>query len=188
VRRVRKLPPALKHEIYSAITILPGESPAAFAKLRRDLIAEWAPSGPLEHDKVETIARLLWRKQNPATFRIAERARAHCRALKRKKGLELDLLPFPMDNMDPVRREAAQQAAEEEARKELGDLYELVEAGEAATLEGLQNELAIQEQLDGMIYEQVKQLMSLKSFKSMLPSSSSTSTPRPRIVGPQQAA
>jgi hypothetical protein len=154
--------------------------------LRRDLIAEWAPSGPLEHDKVETIARLLWRKQNPATFHIAERARTRCRAIEREKGLHA-YLDLPLD-IDPASRKAAQQAAKEDARKELGDLYELVEAGEAATLEGLQKELAIQEQLDGMIYEQVKQLMSLKTFKSMLPSSSSTSTPRPRIVGPKQAA
>ena len=85
---VSKIPPALKHGIYSATTILPGESSAAFAKLRRDIIAELAPTGPLEHDTVESIVRLVWRKQNLATFRIAERARNRCSAIEGEKGLD----------------------------------------------------------------------------------------------------
>ena len=71
--RVDRIPPALKHGAYSATAVLPGESRAAeFEKLHRGLIAELVPSGVLEDDIVMTIARLVWRKQNLATLRIAE--------------------------------------------------------------------------------------------------------------------
>ena len=69
-----RIPPALKHGAYSATAVLPGESQAAFEKLHRDLIAELNPSGVLEDDIVADMARLVWRKQNLGTLRIAERA------------------------------------------------------------------------------------------------------------------
>src|SRR5262245_20437404 len=71
----KKTHPALKHGGYSATTILPGEDQTAFEKLHRQLIAELSPKGMLEHDVVATIARLVGRKQNLATFRLAELAR-----------------------------------------------------------------------------------------------------------------
>ena len=74
--RVDRIPPALKHGAYSATAVLPGESQAEFEKLHRGLIAELVPSGVLEDDIVMTIARLVWRKQNLATLRIAERAQS----------------------------------------------------------------------------------------------------------------
>src|SRR2546427_13135759 len=73
--RLNKVPPALKHAVYSATTLLPGEDSAAFATLHRGLIAEFTPVGALEEDIVADIARLTWRKQNLATFRIAELAK-----------------------------------------------------------------------------------------------------------------
>ena len=63
--------PALKHGGYAATALLPGENPAAFEKLHHDLIVELAPTGALEDDIVATLARLVWRKQNLATFRVA---------------------------------------------------------------------------------------------------------------------
>ena len=66
--------PALKHGAYSATAVLPGERRAAFEKLHRDLIAELNPSGVLEDNIVADMARLVWRKQNLGTLRIAERA------------------------------------------------------------------------------------------------------------------
>ncbi len=57
-----RIPPALKHGAYSATSVLPGESRAAFEKLHRNLKAEWSPSGALEDDIVMTMARLIWRK------------------------------------------------------------------------------------------------------------------------------
>ena len=72
--RVNRIHPALKHGAYSATAVLPGESRAAFEKLHRGLIAEFIPSGVLEDDIVMDMARLVWRKQNLGTLRIAERA------------------------------------------------------------------------------------------------------------------
>jgi hypothetical protein len=42
--------------------------------LHRGLIAELTPVGVLEEDIVADLARLIWRKQNLKTFRIAELA------------------------------------------------------------------------------------------------------------------
>ena len=83
--RLNKVHPALKHAGYSTTTLLPGEDPAAFKKLRQDLIADLNPNGPLEEDIVATIARVVWRKQNLETFRIAERARNRWAAIYSEK-------------------------------------------------------------------------------------------------------
>lgn len=72
---VNKIHPALKHGGYAATAILPGENRADFEKLHQSLIAELAPVGALEDDIVATITRLVWRKQNLETFRLAEVAR-----------------------------------------------------------------------------------------------------------------
>jgi hypothetical protein len=80
--RVNKVHPALKHGFYAATAILPGENRAAFEELHRSVIADLTPDGPLEEDAVETIARLLWRKQNLATFRKAELARKRHAAIR----------------------------------------------------------------------------------------------------------
>ena len=76
---------ALKHGGYSALGLLPGESPAEFGRLHKDLIEELAPRGPLEEDIVSTLARLLWRKQNRSTFRTAELAKNAATKSSRKR-------------------------------------------------------------------------------------------------------
>jgi|SRR6516165_8007849 len=86
--RVKKLFPALKHGAYSAAGLLPGEDRAAFEKLYLDLRAEYRPDGPLEEDTVSDIARLLWRKQNLATFRVAEAAR------NRNSEIKTEMIPY----------------------------------------------------------------------------------------------
>ena len=63
---------ALKHGVYSTIGLLPGESPAKFAKHQKGIIDEFRPNGPVEHDIVFTIALALWRKQNLATLETAK--------------------------------------------------------------------------------------------------------------------
>jgi hypothetical protein len=73
--RVKLMHPALKHGAYSALAVLPGEDRAEFEKLHRALIAEYSPSGPLEHHYVAELARLIWRLQNLATLRVAKLAR-----------------------------------------------------------------------------------------------------------------
>jgi hypothetical protein len=58
--RQKKHRGALKHGGYSALGVLPGESPTEFERLHKRLIEDLAPRGPLEDDIVSTLARLLW--------------------------------------------------------------------------------------------------------------------------------
>jgi hypothetical protein len=68
------LPPALKHGVYSSMTLLPNEDPATFDELHNSLIADYAPSGGHEESLIKDLARLVWRKQNLLTYRLAEQA------------------------------------------------------------------------------------------------------------------
>ena len=116
--QAKKFHPALKHGAFSATAILPGEDPTAFRELQQEVIAELTPTGALEDDIAATITRLLWRKKNLATLRIAELALEHHSKIQVQKGpsrLE-DLLKW---EIPPAEREAALQAAELQAREEL---------------------------------------------------------------------
>src|SRR5262245_64517402 len=75
VSRVKLTHPALKHGAYSSLGVLPGEDRAEFEKLRRQLIAEYSISGPLEHHYALVLARLMWREENLSTFAVAKTAR-----------------------------------------------------------------------------------------------------------------
>jgi hypothetical protein len=195
--RFSKVHPALKHGGYSATTILPGEDSTAFKKLHQQLIAEHSPKGILQHDVVETIARLLWRKKNLPTLRVAELARERHQAIQSEHIAaalaENPLSSFlPLDELTPHKREAAIQAADARSRKELGENYELVEVGEAATVERLLRDLGVEERLDAMIDKCLKRLLFLKGLES-LPTASSSAPSHPiaepqRIPGPARAA
>lgn len=80
----RQFRPALKHGAYSGMSLLPGEDPAEFEKLHKELVAEYAPTGQHEHEIVETIARLIWRKRCLCSYGLAESAR------KRYSAIELE--------------------------------------------------------------------------------------------------
>jgi hypothetical protein len=179
--RIDRLHPAVKHGAYSATAVLPGESRAEFEKLHRDLIAECAPSGVLEDDIVMTIARLVWRKQNLTTLRIAKLAELRRGAIRSEK---LDTVFYRP--ADPVKHEEQIQAAEDQARKELGETYELSKVGEAATFDGLTKELEIQERLDAAIARCIKQLLMVRGVKSVTAAPPSE-IPK-RITGPSKAA
>jgi hypothetical protein len=86
--------------------------------------------------------------------------------------------------MDPADREEAIRAANDQARKELGDKYDLVEIGEAATFDGLTKDLDIEERLDGMIDRCVKRLLLLRGLKSI--STAPSSAPPQRVPGPRE--
>ncbi len=58
---------------------------------------------------------------------------------------------------------AWRDAAEEQARQELGDTYELIDIGKPATIDGLIEELAIEERLDGLISKCLKQLLLVRA-------------------------
>jgi hypothetical protein len=188
--RVKKHHPALKHAAYTSTGVLPGENPAEFDKLHRDLIDELGPNGALEKDIVATMARLVWRKKHLKTFRIAELARTRCAQINEKipnDRIDCDM-PFlgTVVTVDPAVREAAVQAADDQARKELGDAYELVEIGEIATIDQLMKDLEVQDRLDAMIDKCLKRLLFLRGIKSI--SDATTSTPRLRLTGPSKAA
>jgi hypothetical protein len=187
--RIKKLHPALKHAGYSATCILPGENAAE--KLRRNVIDEFTPNGVLEDDIVATIAHLLWRKQNLETFRIAELARRRTDQIRYEKIPEdrLDFADFILGRqkeVDPVVREAAIRAAEDQARKELGETYELVEIGEIATIDSLTKDLEIHDRLDATIDKCIKRLLMVRGLKSI--TSESFSAPPKRLAGPSRAA
>jgi hypothetical protein len=183
--RVNRNDPALKHGAYSATAVLPGESRAVFEKLHRDLIAELTPSGVLEEDIVTTMARLVWRKQNLGTLRTAELAQDRCSALRLER-LNAKIEMAILEDFDPAKREEEKRAAEDRARKELGNIYELAETGEAATFDGLTKELDIKERLDASIARCLKQLLLVRGVKSI--SAAPPSASPKHLPGPSKAA
>ena len=189
--RFNKVHPALKHAGYSATTLLPGEDSAAFESLHRALITEFIPVGALEEDIVADIARLTWRKLNLATFRIAELAKERHRkiAYEKVRGVDYDFSDNDLQigdfDIDPARRRKGYRAAEQQAREELGDIYQLIDIGEPATVKGLMKELEIKERLDSLISKCLKQLLMVRGVKSL--SAASSSVPTPQISGPRKA-
>ncbi|HEX4803250.1 MAG TPA: hypothetical protein VFV14_07045 [Myxococcaceae bacterium] len=94
--------------------------------------------------------------------------------------------------LEAAEREAAVQTAERQARKELGEVYELAEIGETATVDRLLRDLGVEERLDAMINKCLKRLLFLRGLKS-LPTAFSSAPPQPfpepqRIAGPTGAA
>ncbi len=179
--RSNAFPSALKHGAYSGTTLLPGEDSAAFKKLHSQVVADLAPTGPLEDDIVESIARLLWRKQNLSTYRLAMLAKNRVSAIDYEIIPQSDdrLLQWALpDTRDPEKVRAARQIADEQARKELGPLLQLVEMGDDVTIERLLEELSVVDRLDGMIDRCLKRLLMVRGVKSMSPSVSETSPPR----------
>jgi hypothetical protein len=161
---VKKVPPTFKHGGYCATDVLPGESAAAFERLKKDLIAELMPNGALEDDIVKTLARLVWRKQNLATFDAAQRARDRTSELMEQQLSRQFKSPHGFDR---ARHDQAAQDGEKDARKELGEDYALVEIGESATIEGLTADLAVRDRLDAMIDRCLKRLLFLRGLKSV---------------------
>ena len=170
--RAKKIHPALKHAGYSAATLLPGEDRDAFHKLQRDLIAEFQPIGALELDIVATIARYLWRKTNLQTFRLAQLARGHTDALHSKGQREVSEDPAEKEASAPYF--AASKQSERQARRDLREAYEFVEIGNTATVDELNNLLAVEEYLDGLVEKCIKRLLHVRGVKSLIPSAPST--------------
>jgi hypothetical protein len=181
---------ALKHGGYSGVTLLPGEDSAAFEKLHKDLITEYAPHGRHEEDIVASIAHLVWRKQNLSTYRLAEKAKNRYSTIYSSLVPSIDFGLSSFDNRDPEEVRAAQRAAEEQARKELGKALELAEMGDAATTDYLLNELSVVDRLEGMIDRCLKRLLFVRGLKSIstTPSASTSAAPPARIRGPSKAA
>src|SRR5262245_52136152 len=182
----KRVPPALKHGIYSAIGLLPTEDPAEFEKFKQEIFDDYRPVGRSEKIIVEEIACLQWRLQHLSTFGVAMRARDRRNAIYSK-------LPAPRwyptlvgfyevepDPRSPEELEALRKSVEKEAQTELGPAIELVEIGDVATIEYLEKELGIRERLHGMIARLEKRLLYLRGIKS-ISSASATSSPQPLL-------
>ena len=192
--RTKILPPALKHGVYSATALLPGENPAEFEQLHKELIAECTPAGVLEDEIVADLSRFLWRKKRLATLRIAKLARdrhseimqeltEQARAAEHRA---LVATPEDSDVSDTTAEETTddahytyygrkriRQAADRQSKQELGDHYELIEVGDPATIHHLNDELDVEERLNTMIDRCLKRLLSVRAFKSLAPASQS---------------
>jgi hypothetical protein len=184
-RRAKKPWPALKHGIFSTMAVLPGEDRAAFEKLHKELRMELAPAGALEDEVVANLSRLIWRKRNLGTFRIAGLAKSHDDHLRE------EMIPAPsrwtylsqlqpnfVEGADAGEIEVATQHAENQSRKELGDTYKLVELADLVTLEELSLELDMHERLDAMIDRCLKRLLFVRGIKS-IPANASAASASP---------
>lgn len=161
--------PALKHAGYSSVGILPGENAADFAKLQRDLVAEFGPQGALEEEIVMTIAHCLWRRRNLATFRIAKRVQRHMRHMSATAMQATDSGVQNGHDQSELERRFMEKwnVIEGRVREEFGELYVLVEMGEEVTLDGLKDELEVQSRLDATIDRCIKRLLLVRGLKSM---------------------
>jgi hypothetical protein len=65
----KRRPSALRHGAWSKAALLPGEDPLQFERLYRELVDEWAPSGPAEEDALFTLAKCFWRKRHIRSLR-----------------------------------------------------------------------------------------------------------------------
>ena len=119
-----------------------------------------------------------------ATFRIADVAKA------RREKIEDETIPrveFRIaGDIHPDEKQSARQTADEQARQELGDIHELIDIGEPATLDGLMKELDVADRLQGMINRCLKQLLLVRGVKSLSSAAGSDSIRqigRPRKAG-----
>jgi len=175
--------PALKHGVYSGTALLPGEDPGEFELLHNKLIAEFAPAGPFEQDIVANMARLIWRKQNLGSYRLADLAKWRISVIHHQLVPQIeDDFAFLKDPRDPAKVKAAKKNADEQAQEELGVFYELASLGDVATIDYLQNELALIDRLDGMIDRCIKRLLLVRGLKSISPTTSTAASGTKRIA------
>ena len=197
---------AIKHGGYSGMSTLPGENRAEFNKLHKALVRELAPNGPLEHDIVETIARLKWRKECLWTYGLAEFARQRYFAIKseqEKSSIDrmtdstkvqreiqtnseerpnedyTELLIKLWHSPEGRRHRESQRLQEEDIRRRLGPTnYELANLQNVATTRYLIHELSIIDRIDGMIDRCLKRLLLVRGVKSI----QSSLSPAPKRI------
>jgi hypothetical protein len=182
VKRSNRIPPALKHGVYSGMALLPGEDPVAYEKFREEILSEHKPVGRSEVDIVTNMADLMWRRQNLVTYRVAEHARKKHSSIYHKLSppfMGMPLLGYEPETRSPEELRALRKQADEEAQTELGPALELVEIGDVATTDYLLNELSIAERLDSLIDRYFKRLLFVRGLKSL---SSSSAAPSPSRI------
>jgi hypothetical protein len=169
--RTNSIPPALKHGLYSGMTVLPQEDRAEFEEFRRSVFAEYEPNGPTEEEIVQEMSRLLWRKRNLVTYRMAEKAtRTHLSILERltpSRGLDPILHGLTPSPEEEKERRELREYADQQARTELGPWFDLVEIGHVATTDHLLNEFAMIERINSMVDRCLKRLLMVRGIKSI---------------------
>jgi hypothetical protein len=187
-KRTNRIPPALRHGIYSVIGLLPTEDPAEFEKFKQEIFDEYVPVDRSERNIVENMACKMWRRQNLFTLCLAERAR------NRRNSINAELNPprpspswlrlepdFPEpEPPSPEELAARCKAADDQARTELGETMELVKVGPVATFDYMEKELAMMERLDAAIVRDQKSLLYVRGIKSMS-SSGAVAPSQPRL-------
>ena len=73
--QVKKVHPALKHAGYAATALLPGENPADFEQLHRDLFAELKPKRQLEELATRWKAAINSTRASLRGFRVKAQSR-----------------------------------------------------------------------------------------------------------------
>jgi hypothetical protein len=127
----------------------------------------------------------MWRKQNLATYRVAELARNRYHAIWAKTEPPSTLLvnfnrPGP-DQRSPEEIRAAIEAAEKQTRELGDDELQLVEMREVTTWHLLE-ELSVLDRLDSMIDRCIKRLLMVRGLKSIsLSTSTAPTAPRKRL-------
>ena len=172
--RMKRALSAAKHGAFSTI-LLPGESSVEFEELHRQLISEWNPNGAYEKAEIGNLAHLVWRRQNLGTFRLAEFAQRRTRQIQDEVFSSIDAPESDQPQSSELEKVVTKKwrFAEAKARKELGELYPLVEAGEQATYENQMKELEILERLDARISRSLKNLLLARGAKSISAASTS---------------
>jgi len=203
-----KLPPALKHGAFSALSILPGEDQDEFIALYKSLAAELVPDGPLETHAVKTIALSQWRASHLTIFQRAKWARAKyvhdqepasqpdmskpakiqhidlansanvrytdlANSAKKHKQSGVTLLGV-IDTLTDSALELVTDVARQmnmdinQLLKVPDDDQQLAMLGDVATVEHLNEELAILERLEARIARAMKTLMQTKAIKQIV--------------------
>jgi hypothetical protein len=158
-------PNALRFGAYTSLGWLPGENREEFDTYITNIMLELSPHGPCEEEIVYAIACLMWRKGNIVTLRKAELAKKHLSDVVASKAAEATSASnSPTEQPDA---KAIVRSAEKSVRKELGDLYDLIEVGHASSLDGLAEDLTIEAKFDEVIDKKLKRLLHLRGIKSM---------------------
>jgi hypothetical protein len=159
-------------------------------EINERLVVELAPAGALEEDIVLTIARLLWRKKNLASFRIAAQARKRFDAIVEETSLNDDFRRRRPKVEDLTQKEKAElEAMAQRVRQELGWKHEFLDMDkDDATVDRLLKELAVEERLDNLIERCLKRLLFLRGLKSVSASSSANTGASPKLIPQRKSA
>ena len=174
-RKATKQPPnALKHGVFAETIILPGEDPKDFERLHRDLIKEWSPSGPSEHDAVLTLAKLMWRKRRIRHLR-QDFSLKDAQKLS-KLALNYSFAAGPHDEV--LNKLSLRSLEEFEKMLEENEMNEKnandwFQAGNEFLLhlnsmDALKHELAIEDRIDAMMDRALRRLGHIKAMKEVM--------------------